>query len=376
MRCQHGWLVLFSALLVLTGCAPAAPLADPPTEAPQKPPAELAPPLRLAPVPSPEVSAPRPLRIGGLPTLGLAPVVIGLARGYFNQEGLLVELVSFNSETEILTALTAGQIDAAVSVTPSAGLVSAVARGLEVKIVASNGTLAPHRNIGNILVRKDLAPPSGFLDWKTLKPPIRAAATAEGSLPHAIVLLEAEKAGFKITDVSMSFLGLPQMNAALQSAQLDIAASAEPLVTLAEQQGGAVRGREMSDDFPAVPYSVMVYGRNLLNRDPEGGLRLMRAYLQGVSDYEAAFNKGLARDELLRAIATQFGADAALFTAVQYGGGLAYIDPTGAINVETLQPMLDLWVRTGLVQDGFDLQRLVDPTVARAAAKSIGAGPR
>jgi len=375
MHRWRGWLTLLSLLLVLAGCAPADPSAGVPTVPTQKPQAEPAPPLRLA-VPSPQASGPRMMKIGGLPTLSLAPVVIALARGYFNQEGLLVELVSFNNEAEILTALSAGQIDAAVSVTPSAGLVSAVARGVEVRIVASNGTLVPHRNIGNILVRSDLAPRSGFLDWKTLKPPIRAAATTEGSLPHAIILLEAEKAGFKIADVTMSFLDLPAMNAALQSGQLDLAASAEPLVTLAEQQGSAVRWREMSEDFPAVPYSTMLYGPNLLNRDPEGGLRLMRAYLQAAHDYEAAFNTGRDHDAVLAMLASQSGLDAALFTAVQYGGGLPYIDPVGAINIETLKPMLDLWVRTGLVQTGFDVQRLVDTTVAQAAVKSIGATPR
>jgi NitT/TauT family transport system substrate-binding protein len=367
--------MLLSLLLVLAGCAPAEPLAGVPTVPTQQPQAEQAPPLRLA-VASPQVSGPRMMKIGGLPTLSLAPVVVALARGYFNQEGLLVELVSVSNEADILTALSGGQIDAAVSVTPSAGLVSAVARGVEVRIVASNGTLAPHRNIGNLLVRKDLAPPSGFLDWKTLKPPIRAGATAEGSLSHAIVLLEAEKAGFKIADVSMSYLGLPEMNAALQNRQLDIAASAEPLVTLAEQQGSAVRWREMAEDFPAVPYSVMLYGPNLLNRDPEGGLRLMRAYLQAAHDYEAAFNTGRDHDAVLGMLASQSGLDAALFTAVQYGNGLPYIDPVGAINIETLTPVLDLWVRTGLVQAGFDLQRMVDTTVAQAAVKSIGATPR
>jgi ABC-type nitrate/sulfonate/bicarbonate transport system substrate-binding protein len=162
-------------------------------------------------------------------------------------------------------------------------LLNAVARGLEVKIVASNGTIKQHRNIGNIIVRKDLAPANGFLDLKTLKPPIRAAATVEGILPHAVLLLEAEKAGFALTDVSMTFLGLPDMNAALQSKNLDIAASGEPLITLAEQQGIAVRWHEMADDFVDLPYSNFLYGPNLLSKDADAGVRLLRAYLQGVA---------------------------------------------------------------------------------------------
>src|SRR5262249_2764829 len=158
-----------------------------------------------------------------------------------------------------------GQIDAGLSVAPSTDLINAIARGLELKIVASNGTLKPHRNNGNIIVRKSLAPASGYLDLKSLKAPIKAGAEAQGVLPHAIVLLEAEKAGFKIADVTMSFRGAPDINAAMQNGQLDIAALGEPLITMAEQQGIAVRWREMAEDFPDLPYSNLVFGPNLLS---------------------------------------------------------------------------------------------------------------
>jgi NitT/TauT family transport system substrate-binding protein len=217
--------------------------------------------------------------VGSLPTIGLAPLLIAQARGYFNQEGLNVEMVNFANGDEVIPALATGQIDAALSVAPSAGLLNAVSRGQTVKIVASNGTIKPHRNIGNIIVRKDLAPDSGVLDLKTLKKPIKAAATVAGTLPHAVVLLEAEKAGFALTDVSMTFMGLPDMNAALQNKQVDIAASGEPLITIAEQQGVAARWREMADDFLNVPYSTVMFGPNLLEKDTDVGIRLLLEYL-------------------------------------------------------------------------------------------------
>jgi NitT/TauT family transport system substrate-binding protein len=313
------------------------------------------------------------LKIGSLLTIGLAPVLVAQARGYFAREGLTVEIVNYTNGAEIVPSLAAGQIDAGLSVAPSAGLLNALARGLEVKVVASNGTIKPHRNIGNIIVRKNLAPASGFLDLKTLTPPIRAAATVEGILPHAIILLEAEKAGFKLSDVSMSFLGLPDMNAALQNNQLDIAASGEPLITIAEQQGIAARWREMADDFPDVPYSTMVYGPNLLTKDPSAGVRLMRAYLQGARDYEDAFTRDRDHDAIVGILTDPLRTPVALFKAIQDGGGLAYIDPNGEVNVQTLQPVLDLWVRTGLVQPGFDLATLVDP---RPAQQAVGSMPR
>jgi NitT/TauT family transport system substrate-binding protein len=342
-------LPLLLAMLLAPACVPATTPAAQPTP--------------------PVVST---LKIGSLPTIGLAPVLIAQQRGYFQREGLSVEIVNFSNGAEIVPAVGGGQIDAALSVAPSAGLLNAVARGLEVKIVASNGTIIPHRNIGNIIVRKDLAPSSGFLDLKTLKPPIRAAATVEGILPHAILLLEAQKAGFAISDVSMSFLGLPDMNAALQSKQLDIAASGEPLITLAEQQGIAARWREMAEDFPNVPYSTMLYGPNLLTRDPDAGVRLMRAYLQATRDYEDAFSHNKDRDAIVGLLSDPLKTPAPLFKAIQDGGGLAFIDPNGAVHIETLAPILDLWTQQGLVQPGFQLASLVDDTPARNAVSTLG----
>jgi NitT/TauT family transport system substrate-binding protein len=326
------------------------------------------------PAEAPTATGPRKaIKIGSLVTIGLAPILVAQQRGYFDQEGLAVEVVNFSNGSEVVPALAQGQIDAAASISPSAGLVNAVSRGLGVRMVASNGTIEPHRNIANIIVRKDLAPASGYLDLATLKPPIRAAATVDGILPHAVLLLEAERAGFRLSDVSMTFLALPDINAALKGGQLDIAASGEPLITLAEQQGIAVRWKEMATDFPDMPYSNVLYGPTLLSQDRDAGVRLMRAYLRGVRDYEDAFARGKDRDAIVGILAGPLQTPPALFDAVQQGGGLAYIDPDGRVPTEPLRPIIDLWVRTQLVQAGFDPTQLVDPAFATDAVATLGA---
>ncbi len=376
-------LALTLGCLLLVACAPAAPAptpipAPPTSAAPANQPgaAQKAPPnlAGQAPVaaPSPQVSGPRSIKVGSQLTIGLTPMLIAQARGYFNQEGLNVEIINFTNEAEMVPALAAGQIDAGLSVAPSAALVNAVARAEQIKIVASNGTIKPHRNIGNIIVRKDLAPASGFLDLKTLTPPIKAAATAEGGLPHAVLILEAEKAGLKASDITMSYMGLLEMNAALQSRALDIAASGEPLISIAEQQGIAVRWREMAEDFADVPYSTVVFGPTLLDKDPDGGLRLLRAYLQGARDYENAFTRNQGRDAVVNVLVDPLRTAAPVLQSMQDAGGLAYIDPNGVIDASTLKSALDLWIRTGLVQSGFEVQRLVDPAPANAAVLSLG----
>jgi NitT/TauT family transport system substrate-binding protein len=307
-----------------------------------------------------------------LPTIGNAPFIIAQQRGYFAAEGLEVELTTFASGAEIVAPLGTGQIDAGSSITPSAGLVNAIVRNVPVKIVASNGTIKVHRNIADIVVRKALQPGAEPVDLKTLEKPIRAAATGEGLVPHAILLLEAEKAGLSFSDVSMSFMPLPDINAAMSSANLDIAASGEPLITIGVQQGIYSRWKRMAELYPDMPYSNVVFGPNLLEKDRDAGERLMRAYLRGVRDYENAFARGTDRDAIVGMLADPLRTPAPLFQAMQEQGGLAFIDPDGTVTVQPLAPILDVWTRTNLIQPGFDPNKLVDPSFATAAVTRLG----
>src|SRR5919198_859049 len=166
-------LVRLLLLLLTTGCAtPAIAPTAPPTAVSSpaaKPAASPAAAASPSPAPAAAPSGPRKqIKVGALPTIGNAPVIIAQQRGYFESEGLEVELVSFASGAEIVAPLGTGQIDAGTSITPSAGLVNAVARNVPIKIVASNGTIKPNRNIADIVVRKALQQGNDPIDLKTL----------------------------------------------------------------------------------------------------------------------------------------------------------------------------------------------------------------
>src|SRR5437867_3072183 len=91
------------------------------------------------------------LKVGTLPTLGNAPFIIADKRGYFKEEGLEIELVPFSAGSQTIPPLSTGQIDAANSVTPNAGLVNAAARELAVRFVADDGSIHKDQNIANII---------------------------------------------------------------------------------------------------------------------------------------------------------------------------------------------------------------------------------
>ena len=63
-------------------------------------------------------------------------------RGYFRDEGLDVNFVVFASAAQMIAPFAAGDLDAAAGA-PSAGLHNAVARGIDIRMVADKVSTPP-----------------------------------------------------------------------------------------------------------------------------------------------------------------------------------------------------------------------------------------
>lgn len=314
----------------------------------------------------------RTIKVGTIPVIGMAPFLIAQARGYFAQEGLDLEFVNFQSGAEMISPLSTGQIDAAINVAPNAGLVNAMSRGLAVRIVADNGSIQARRNVGSFLIRKDLQPGSDFADLRTLKTPVHAAATGEGTLPHALVQLTLQKAGVPLNQIDMTFIGLPDMNVAFSNGRLDFGASGEPLLTIGEQQGQIARWKPMNDEFPGMLYSVMLFGPNLLSTDKDLGVTVMRVYLKGARDFEDAVARKKDRAAIVDTIAAPLRLTPDLFNLMEERGGMVYIDPDGRGDPTTLKPVIDFWAANNVIGQAVDPQSLVDFSAADAAVRDLG----
>ncbi|TMG99217.1 MAG: ABC transporter substrate-binding protein, partial [Betaproteobacteria bacterium] len=76
-------------------------------------------------------------------------------KGYFRQEGISVSFTEFDSGARMVAPLGTGQLDVGAG-SVSAGLYNAVARGIDIKIVADKGSTPPGYGFQPLLVRKDL----------------------------------------------------------------------------------------------------------------------------------------------------------------------------------------------------------------------------
>src|SRR5215213_7433173 len=127
----------------LLGCATAAPAAVPPPVAAATATAAPPPPAQA-------------VRLGALGSTTDAGFYIALDRGYFREQGLDIEFVPFDSAARMVAPLSAGQLDVGGG-SPSAGLFNAIARGIDVKLVADKGSAPPGFGFEGLLFRRDLA---------------------------------------------------------------------------------------------------------------------------------------------------------------------------------------------------------------------------
>ncbi|MEN3276897.1 MAG: NitT/TauT family transport system substrate-binding protein, partial [Massilia sp.] len=123
--------------------------------------------------------APAALRVGVSGASSDAVFYIAHKKNYFKEEGLTVAFTQFDSAAKMVAPLGNGQLDVGGG-SPSAGLYNAVARGIDIKIVADKGSTPPGYGFQPLLVRKDLVDSGRYKTLKDLKG-MKIAGSAPGS---------------------------------------------------------------------------------------------------------------------------------------------------------------------------------------------------
>src|SRR5205085_6192443 len=133
--------------------ATAPPAANPPP-APATPPTAAAPAQPAAQAAQPAAApAPVHVRLSGQKLAVEGVTWIAEERGYFGQEGIEIENVTFTSASEMIPALATGQLEAA-PMPANPAMWNAVARGVNARIMVDLGTYRPGESEQAVTVRK------------------------------------------------------------------------------------------------------------------------------------------------------------------------------------------------------------------------------
>ncbi|HLH21359.1 MAG TPA: ABC transporter substrate-binding protein [Chloroflexota bacterium] len=292
---NRGVCLLALAVLIAAGCAPgsSAGPAAPPTSSAVSPTAGAAPSAAAA-APAATSTAPPAathLRVASQNIAGDVMIYWAAERGYYQQEGLDVEIVPILDASQMTPALATEQVDVA-GIGGTAPMWNAVARGVPLKLVLDKGTFRPGADFGALVVRKDLYDAGRARrldDFKGLTLGLIPPGKASGN--GAIMAHALRGVGLTLDDLNVQSMPFPDMVPALANGALDAAVLGEPFLLRAERGGAAVKLAGNSELYPDYTVSALCFTPTLYNNQP-AARAYARAYVRAVREYLTALAAG------------------------------------------------------------------------------------
>ncbi len=294
-----------------------------------------------------------------------AGVLVAAEKGYFRDSNLDIEFVPFAGIMDMVPVSATGQLDVGTC-SPGAAFFNAVARGVNLRLVADCFTARPGFGSVNLMLRKDLADQiKSFADLKG-----RTIALGARSSVHEVMLAEAlKRGGLTLADARVMVVPFPEMNVAFANKAIDAGIQIEPLVANAVATDVAVRWYGIDQILPNVVNTVFMFSEGFAARKDVAQAWVV-AYLRGVRDYYDAIimNKG-GREEIIDLIAKYMTVkNRSAYAGVVFPG----VDPNGAVNVASIQETLGFFRSIGAVKAEINLGPLVDQSFVQNASNLLG----
>jgi NitT/TauT family transport system substrate-binding protein len=305
------------------------------------------------------------LKMGAVGALSDAGIFVALDKGFFSDEGLDIELVSFKNGPQIIPSLATGQTQVSgTAVSPS--LFNALARGVDMKLVADKGQVSKGFGWAAIAVRSDLA--DTIKDYKDLKGR-RIALPSKGVSLYTQLEKALEMGGLTVNDADLTEIGFAEMMAAFANKAIDAAVVIEPFTTLVVERKVAVRWKGVEDYYPfKAQNGVIMYAEKFMHQQPDAARRWMVGYLRGVHTYRQALSTGRDLDAIYAILAKHTDVkDKALYPKMQ---------PTdlaldGRVETRSLEWDQDWFIKLGLQRERADLAKVIDYQYVDYAAAQL-----
>lgn len=302
-----------------------------------------------------------------------AAMFTALEKGFFEEQGIDVELRQFDSGARMVAPLGSGQLDVG-SGGISAGLFNAIADGVGLRIVADKARVVPPGFV-SLLVRKELVESGAYGDFSDLEG--RAVAVpAKGVAPSVQLQAFLEAGGLGLSDIRLEEIGFASQIPALTNGSIDAAISIEPSTTKAVRSGAAVRVARTLDVLDGLQTSGILYS-DAFAQQRELATRYMTAYLKGVRFYNDALVEGKLSgskgDEVARILLdhTQIE-DSGFYKEIALHG----VDPNGESKLEAVRDMLQFFQQRGQLDADVAvdavMERAFDPSFREAAVEKLG----
>jgi NitT/TauT family transport system substrate-binding protein len=214
---------------------------------------------------------PATLKVGVLPIADVAPLYLGDAKGFFEDEQLTIEPQVMQGGAEVTAAVVSGDADLGFAATEP--LIVAKSKGVPVEIVSQgNQAAATEAEAWDGLMVKDPAiEEPADLEGKTI------AVNALKSMPELCARSLLEREGVDVSKVDFVEVPFPEMTAALDAGRIDATTSVEPFVSEAKASGARSLGSYLTGLEPKLTVGTYFGATQYLDANQDVVERFARA---------------------------------------------------------------------------------------------------
>jgi len=289
------------------------------------------------------------LHVAPSPYLASSPFYVGVEAGYFRDAGLDLDLMKELPSLQSIPLLATGRQD--VGFVPlSSGLLNAIARGAQVRIVAAREIVSPSCGLSCKIYVRSAEFPNGASDVRQLRHRTISVVSTTGVWMFAVDKL-LERAGMTRSEIEIRVVSANQRVAALRTGSVDAIVVSSIDMTPMMRAWQIAPGPSVADVLPGFQTTFIVFGSRLLNGDVQSGALFLRAWLRGLGDFLAgktpAFEDDYARSNDL---------DPAL---IRTGCRDSY-QRDGSIRLQDLEQFIAWGVARGDIQNSMSAQSVID----------------
>jgi NitT/TauT family transport system substrate-binding protein len=296
--------------------------------------------------------SPTKIRVGTIPIVDAAPLMIGISKGFFRQEGLEVDTTPAPGGAALLPSLAAGQFHFVFANTTSALL--AIGEGLEFKFVTAGcSTAAQGPDLAGLMARVD----GGVSSGKELAGK-RLAVNNRNNIMWIRAAAWIDRTGGQSERVNFVEIPFPQMVDALVNNQVDAAMVNEPFLTVGLQNHGdkvKVVSWPMSETAPNGVVSEYLATKDYIAQNPQVVESFARAFARG-TDWVLK-NKGTPEWEQAVSAYTRIAPERLRGTALPVYDRV--IEP------QKIQDMIDLMHKYKILSAKLNVADLIHPTALK-----------
>lgn len=302
------------------------------------------------------------IKVGLLSLTSHSPSIIAEAKGYFAEQDLEVEFVTFQAAQPMAVAIASQDVDFGVTAI-SGGLISLAEKGV-IKIIGGALQETPDVEGQKILVSK-AAHDAGVTSPAMLKGR-SFGITTTGSSFHYMAHKIADKEGFARSEIALKPLQkVPAVIASLKSGQID-AWSIVPNIANALTKGPeVVEIGKIADYIDSYQVTTVFTSTANTTDKPDLVKRFLAGYSKGVDDYNAALvDKTMSEDDTAAIVAMVHKyvySDQPIEKAdPRIRAGAMRINANARMNMASIEDQLEWFKSEKLVPEDSSMENLVD----------------